>query len=195
MLRSWLRPKGSSTRLNVDVTFLEARSACRAPSLPEGFSLLRADAPAVPLYRRLYEDVGGPWCWWMRRPMSDARLAAILHDPDVHFMVLRDGSGAPLGFYELDLRVRGDGNLAYFGLVPGAIGRGLGGMLLDCAIAQAFEAGCWRLRVNTCTLDHPRALPNYRRAGFAVRRTVSETWDVPDEYLPERLRPDRLRRG
>lgn len=41
----------------------------------------------------------------------------ILHDPAVHFMVLRDGSGEPLGFYELDLRQGGDANLAYFGLL------------------------------------------------------------------------------
>ncbi|MFT8807487.1 GNAT family N-acetyltransferase [Gluconobacter sp.] len=189
MLPGWLRPKGTSTRLAVDVTFLETRTSCPPPVLPEGFSLTRVTGgDAVPLYRALYAGVGQDYCWWMRRSMPDQDLADILHDPAVHFMVLRDSSGNSSGFYELDLRQGGDANLAYFGLLSQAMGRGLGRMLLDHAVARAFDAGSWRLRVNTCTLDHPHALPNYRRAGFSVRNVVSETWDVPDEYVPERLR-------
>ncbi len=189
MLPGWLRPKGTSTRLAVDVTFLETRTACPSPVLPDGFFLTRMTGrDAVPLYRALYAGVGQEYCWWMRRSMPDQDLADILHDPAVHFMVLRDSSGSPVGFYELDLRRDGDANLAYFGLLSQAMGRGLGRMLLDHAVARAFDAGSWRLRVNTCTLDHPHALPNYRRAGFLVRNVVSEIWDVPDEYVPERLR-------
>ena len=47
------------------------------------------------------------------------------------------------------------------------------------------------LTVNTCTADHPRALPNYLRAGFMPVRTAREIWDVPDHLglqLPEHLR-------
>ena len=33
--------------------------------------------------------------------------------------------------------------------------------------------------VNTCTADHPRALPTYLRAGFHPIRQVREEWDVP----------------
>ena len=33
--------------------------------------------------------------------------------------------------------------------------------------------------VNTCTADHPRALPGYVRAGFRPVRHVREVWDVP----------------
>ncbi|GBQ83380.1 GNAT family N-acetyltransferase [Gluconobacter albidus] len=189
MLPDWLRPKGASTRLAVDVTFLEVCSSRPSPVLPEGFSLSRMTGDeVVALYRFLYLTVGQDYCWWMRRSMPDAELGEILHDPAVHFMVLRDSRGEPAGFYELDLRQGGDANLAYFGLLPQAMGRGLGRVLLDHAVARAFGAGSWRLRVNTCTLDHPNALPNYRRAGFSVRHIVSETWDVPDEYVPERLK-------
>jgi hypothetical protein len=45
--------------------------------------------------------------------------------------------------------------------------------------------------VNTCTADHPRALPNYLAAGFQVIRTVREIWDVPNRLglvIPARLK-------
>ncbi|MQR97935.1 GNAT family N-acetyltransferase [Gluconobacter aidae] len=189
MLSGWLRPKGAFTRLAVDVTFLETRRSCVSPVLPDGFSLTRVTgSEALPLYRELYAAVGRDYCWWMRRSMPDTDLAAILHDPAVHFMVLHDVSGHPAGFYELDLRQGGDANLAYFGLLSEVMGRGLGRLVLDHAVARAFDAGSWRLRVNTCTLDHPHALPNYRRAGFSVRDVASEIWDVPNRYVPEKLK-------
>ncbi|MGY8605008.1 GNAT family N-acetyltransferase [Gluconobacter cerinus] len=188
MLPAWLHPQGSSTRFEVGVTFLETRASRPAPVLPEGVSLERVLPPALPLYRKLYREVGEAYCWWMRRPMPDEKLAEIVHDPDVYFMVLWQSDGTPLGFYELDLREGGDANLAYFGLLPAAIGRGLGRALLDSAISQAFSAGCWRLRVNTCTLDHPRALTNYQKCGFVIQYVVQEIWNVPDEYVPAELR-------
>jgi hypothetical protein len=47
------------------------------------------------------------------------------------------------------------------------------------------------MTVNTCTADHPRALPTYLRAGFQKVRQVREVWDVP---LRLGLRiPDHLR--
>jgi GNAT superfamily N-acetyltransferase len=75
--------------------------------------------------------------------------------------------------------VQGEVELAYFGLVPECIGRGLGGWLLDVAIDRAWSMrGTRRLWVHTCSLDHPRALGQYERAGFvriAERRDV--IWD------------------
>jgi len=47
------------------------------------------------------------------------------------------------------------------------------------------------MTVNTCTADHPRALPAYLRAGFRMVRQVREVWDVPDG-LGMRI-PDGLR--
>jgi len=35
------------------------------------------------------------------------------------------------------------------------------------------------ITVNTCTADHPRALPNYKRVGFREMRAVDEIWDIP----------------
>ena len=57
--------------------------------------------------------------------------------------------------------------LAYFGLIPDFIGRGLGSFLLASAIDIAWSHPIERLWVHTNTLDHPRALPLYQKMGFA----------------------------
>ena len=81
------------------------------------------------------------------------------------------------------------------------IGQGLGTKLLHSAINEVAlmrrpQAGqparseigqpgrseggpARRLTVNTCTADHPRALPNYLAAGFTEMRQGREIWDIP----------------
>ena len=41
---------------------------------------------------------------------------------------------------------------------------------LNWAIDSAWTGGTTRLTVNTCTLDHPKALQIYQRAGFTPLR-------------------------
>ncbi len=55
--------------------------------------------------------------------------------------------------------------------MPEADGGGLGKMLLQTAIAEAWYRGIDRMTVNTCTLDHPRALGLYQAMGFRPLRT------------------------
>ena len=76
----------------------------------------------------------------------------------------------------LDGREEGVCDLAYFGLVPEAVGTGLGSWLLKTAILTAWaRPGTQRLTVNTCTLDHPRALAQYQRMGFTPVGTSEHT--------------------
>jgi GNAT superfamily N-acetyltransferase len=72
----------------------------------------------------------------------------------------------PGGFFELEWRDGQDVWLAYFGIMPEFRGRGLGKWLLSEAIAAAWLREPERVRVETCTLDDPRALPLYQRMGF-----------------------------
>jgi GNAT superfamily N-acetyltransferase len=72
----------------------------------------------------------------------------------------------PAGYFELDCRNREEIWLAYFGIIPEFRGRGLGKWLLSEAIAAAWLRKPERVRVETCTLDDPRALPLYQRMGF-----------------------------
>jgi GNAT superfamily N-acetyltransferase len=119
----------------------------------------------VELYRSLYDAVGRPWHWVDRKRLSDDELARILGDPAVEVHVLRVG-GEPAGYAELDRRVAGEIELAYFGLMPAFVGQGLGGYFLRWAVARAWSYAPRRVWVHTCTLDHPSALPCYLRAGF-----------------------------
>ena len=84
--------------------------------------------------------------------------------------------GVPRGFFMLDASEPWVTDLTYFGLVPGSVGRGLGTYLLRTAILTAWNReGLEKLTVNTCTLDHPRALQHYQKNGFAPVRREDHT--------------------
>jgi GNAT superfamily N-acetyltransferase len=179
-------------RVIVTVTFLrmDQPPAEPAPPLPPGAQVLRLAAPSVPFYRYLYDTVGAPHCWWMRRAMADAELQALLQAPGVSVHVLYLG-GEPIGFAELDARGWPSVNLSYFGLVPQWVGKRFGYPFLRHTVDAVWRHGARAMTVNTCTADHPHALPAYRRAGFRPVREVRESWDVPLRLglaIPEVLR-------
>ncbi len=150
------------------ITYLEmtARSTLKVlvPSRVK-LALLRAEAPTVSYYRYLYNTVGEPWLWWERRVMSDDELRAILDAEGIEVYVLYV-NGVPAGFAELDRCHRPEIDLAYFGLIPDFIGRGLGRYFLNEIVELAWSFKPRRLTVNTCNFDHPKALASYQRAGF-----------------------------
>lgn len=168
------------TRVDVTVTFLrmDRRPVEPAASLPAGVAVERMAVCPVADYRRLYNTVGGPYLWWLRRLMPDSELAALLSRPDISIHVVTV-DGVEAGFYELDAGYWPIVNLSYFGLMPHAVGQRLGTAFLRHAIDEAYAMGARAVTVNTCTADHPRALPSYLRAGFRQIRQVREQWDVP----------------
>ena len=164
------RKKASGKVLKTTVTYLEMRSPPGRPATPAPlgeFAILRAKQPTVSFYRYLYDTVGEAWNWSERRRFDDGALRAIIHDAKVEIYVLY-AAGVPAGFVELDSRRAGEVEIAYFGLMPGFIGRGLGAYLLGWAVHQAWARAPERVWVHTCTLDHPRALSLYQRAGFVA---------------------------
>ena len=101
--------------------------------------------------------------------LAEDELLAVIAHPDVHVHVLYD-DGTPAGYAELDYRRSGEAEIVYFGLMPHAIGQGMGRAFLDWTVQEAWRNDIGRLWVHTCTRDHPRALDTYRRAGFVVYR-------------------------
>jgi len=168
---------GRESRLRFTITYLEmtARPAIAPvhPPIKTKFALMLAERPTVAFYRYLYNTVGGDWRWWLRRQMCDEELAGILADERVEVFVLYV-DGAPAGYFELDRREAPTIDLAYFGLMPHVVGRGLGRFLLYSAIEQAWSYDPERLTVNTNTMDHPRALPLYQKMGFVPYRQEEE---------------------
>jgi GNAT superfamily N-acetyltransferase len=124
---------------------------------------------SVEAYRRLYRDVGDAWHWHDRDSWSDDRLASHLARDGVSVHVLRVADEVA-GYFELERRESGDVELLYFGLIERFFGRGLGAHLLTVAVEDAWRSGATWVWVNTCTLDHPSALANYRARGFTPFR-------------------------
>jgi GNAT superfamily N-acetyltransferase len=159
---------GGKKRVSMTVTFLEmrARPVLLPPPLPKGkIAILRAEKPPIHFYRYLYDTIGDAYLWVDRRKMSDEKLGEMIHHPLVELYVLHV-DGCPAGMAELEFRDPTAGQVAYFGLMPEFVGRGLGFYFLYQAVMIAWSKPIGSLLINTCTLDHPRALPLYQRVGF-----------------------------
>ena len=164
------------------VTYLEMTERPTLPHLvPKAprHALMAAHDITVGFYRYLYDAVGRPWYWTDRKKLSDTELAAIVNDEAVEIYVLYVG-GVPAGFYELDARDMPTVELAYFGIMPEFIGLRLGPYLLGQALEAIWLKEPERVLVNTCTLDHPKALPMYQRFGFRPydRQEIPAPWQT-----------------
>ena len=174
-------------RIKVTITYLEQDerpnlAPAPAPAGKTPLALMRVTKPPVHYYRYLYDLVGAPYNWISRRKMNDEELASIIHHDEVYLYVLYVG-GAPAGMAEIDARDPETHELKFFGLTPDFTGRGLGRYFLANVIDLAWSRAPDRLRLETCTLDHPAALPLYQKMGFSV---VGRQSGVVERYRPEK---------
>jgi ribosomal protein S18 acetylase RimI-like enzyme len=169
-------------RLSVTVSHLELKPAdwTRRGAPPAlSVTIEQIAKPTAALYLDLYDRVGRPWLWYERRLLGDTALAALLNRQGHELHVARhDGNLA--GYYELY-----EDEIVFFGLTPDYIGRRIGPWLLDRAIERGFARGSSRLTLNTNTVDHPRALNTYRKAGFRVVRTETKELQDPRVLWPD----------
>jgi GNAT superfamily N-acetyltransferase len=163
------------------VTYLEmtADPHLHTPPPTGKTALIRAERPPITFYRYLYDTIGHGYLWVDRKRLDDDALAAIIHDEAVEIYVLYR-NGWPAGYFELDFRNMPEVELEYLGIVPEALGQGLGRYLLAQAISLAWLRNPERLIVQTCTLDHPKALPLYQKCGFVPYAQETKTVTVDD---------------
>jgi ribosomal protein S18 acetylase RimI-like enzyme len=172
---------GNKRRIPMVVTFLEmnAKPSVLPPPQPRGkVALLRCENPPVHFYRYLYDTIGSGYYWVDRKKLSPDALAELIEHPLNQLFVLYN-DGNPAGMAELDLRKPGITNISYFGLMPEAIGKRLGHFFLYHTCINAWLEPIQRLTVNTCTLDHPRALPLYQRMGFTAYSREERFVELP----------------
>jgi GNAT superfamily N-acetyltransferase len=154
----------------------------REPPTPIGFEPVDASAPLV---RETHVRVGTPHHWSSVR-WTDEQWKAVLVLPDHHHWLLRV-AGEVAGLTSMVAEPGGDVQIMVFGLVPEWVGRGYGGAALTEVVRSAWKVppvGASRVRrvhLDTMTLDHPHALPNYLARGFRVYRTEQSTMEIPDE--------------
>ncbi len=173
----------------VMTVYLEMRrnTVPNLPKAPAGCVIRRWRLPPLPAYRSLFTTVGGRWGWSGRLIMAEEELKALIHAGTTEVFRLRcDGQTA--GFIELDRRDPGQTEIAYFGLLPEFIGRGLGKYLLDWTIHRAWHASPERVWLHTCAYDHPAALAVYRKAGFTAYDEKIEMQPYPEDFL-QKLKP------
>jgi GNAT superfamily N-acetyltransferase len=188
--------------VRITVTYLEQTSpddvrAARTPADP--VEVRRVDEVSPEFARFLYTAVGGSWHWngklswdwnrwveWLSRPGAENWVAWV--------------SGVPAGYVALapnrDADRPGGGTpgtevqIENFGLLPGFIGRGIGGPLLTHGLQRAWTLPerhpglepVSRVWLNTNTLDGPHALANYQARGLRPYRTTEV--DRPDADGP-----------
>jgi len=184
-----MTPHHAGDSVTYTVTFLEMTERPRYdwPHTPNGMTgaLLKADAPPVWYFRALYDAVGRDYAWTDLHTSEDDEIADWLKNKDVALYSLID-HGWPQGFFLLDWRTPRSCELCYFGLVPPSVGRGLGNWMLRTAILTAWARdGVEVLRVNTCTLDHPRALIQYQKHGFTPVRQEQRTRILTRAWTPK----------
>lgn len=163
-------------QIDVTVTFLEmAKAPSYYPPLPIGhqLALLRAKDMPLHFYRYLIDRVGRKWHWVNSLRLDDEALAARIGEDDREIRVLYI-DGAPAGFFEVKPWLPEMAELAYFGLMDHALGKGLGRWFLGAAIEACWEHAPRTVVVQTCTLDHPAALPLYQKLGFSPVNQVQE---------------------
>jgi GNAT superfamily N-acetyltransferase len=166
--------------IDVTRTYLEMTSPADLvdpAGLPEGARFERVEVCPLGFFRFLYAEVGKQYYWRDRLDWTDEQITEYLRGP-VWLWVLYD-RGAPAGYFELKRHIDGSIEVAYFGLLPHAIGRGLGSVLLTRAVEEAWKLEPNRVWLHTCTLDHPAALANYKKRGFRPIRTEVYQTSIP----------------
>lgn len=176
----------------VTTTFLEQTDPTdlRPATVPEEpGTIVRVGEVSPEFSRFLFTAVGGDWYWQARLNWTFDEWTAWLSRPGSETWVLWV-HGTPAGFIELDAQPLTDHTqveIAYFGLLPRFIGRGLGGHLLTAGVGHAWAMGeRWpdlppvrRIWLHTCTLDGEHALANYTARGFRPFWTQDNEEQLP----------------
>ncbi|MFJ4514671.1 GNAT family N-acetyltransferase [Streptomyces sp. NPDC088817] len=156
-------------------------------AVPEGdVRVVRSEIPSPEFSRFLYASVGGDIRWTDRLGWSYPRWREYLERPGVETWVAYD-RGTPAGYVELEAQDEGVVEIVYFGLIAAFRGRRIGGHLLSCGTARAWDLADrrpgWtptkRVWLHTCSKDGEYAMDNYQRRGFNLFDTkVEEEQDV-----------------
>jgi GNAT superfamily N-acetyltransferase len=152
-----------------------------SPSPAAPVTLVQVEVPSPELSRFLYAAVGHDWWWYTRLAWTREQWSTWLDRPEVETWVVYE-RGTPAGYFELERQPGGHVEIVYFGLLPHAIGRGVGGWMLTHALRRAWAVdGTTRVWLHTCTLDGPHARANYEARGLTVFDTVTAIEDLPDD--------------
>jgi GNAT superfamily N-acetyltransferase len=168
-------PKVEVVRTYLEMTEREALQSVPSPE-PRARVEQVTGCPAS-FFRYLYTEVGRRYHWVDHLGWTEDEWRARLASPAVSLFLLTL-AGAPAGYFELEQHQDGSVEIAYFGLLPEFLGRGLGKYLLSQATEAAWALAPTRVWLHTCTLDDKAALPNYLARGFRPFKSESYETDL-----------------
>ncbi|MGC4039185.1 MAG: GNAT family N-acetyltransferase [Chitinophagaceae bacterium] len=120
-------------------------------------------------YLFYYSEVGKQHFWLDRLVMSKDALSDLINAANIEIYTMHVND-KPAGYAEFIIEKKFT-EILYFGIMPDFIGRSLGKYALDWAIQHAWSYNPEWIQLNTCELDHPHAIHNYRKRGFKEVRT------------------------
>jgi ribosomal-protein-alanine N-acetyltransferase len=125
-----------------------------APSVTLAAALRSHVAEIAAIERACFSD---PW--------SEASFRQALGNPAVFFRIATEGAGGAVVGYVVAWFAGGEGEIANVAVAPSARGRGIGGRLLDAAIAAAADYGAAALYLDVRE-SNARARTLYDSRGF-----------------------------
>lgn len=128
--------------------------------------------------RFLYAAAGRDWLWTDRLSHTREHWLTYLDRAELETWVGYQ-QGTPVGFFELEKQPGDNVEIRIFGVMPFAVGQGIGGRLLSFAVERSWDWGAGRVWLHTCNRDHPVALSNYLARGFRIFSIVDRMTKHP----------------
>ena len=134
----------------------------------EEYSVELSNPKDFQLNKFCYKNVGKNYSWVDRLVWTELDWIKYISNEKLSTYILKNKDEIA-GYFELLLnKDTKDAEIAYFGILEEYFGKKLGGYLLSEAIKFAFNLGCIRVWVHTCSLDHKNALHNYQSRGMKI---------------------------
>ena len=150
-----------------------------------GFRIEKMEIPCPELNKFFHTVVGYEYLWGGRTEWGRKEWYDYVNRDQLETWIA-SMSGTPAGYFELEAHPDGDVQIECIGLLPQFVGRGLGGILLTRAVERSWELSDSIVFLNTCSHDHPHALPNYLARGFQIankrtgplNRPIKSFWEI-----------------
>ena len=120
------------------------------------------------LNKFFYKNIGKDCQWIDRLVWTDLDWTKYVSDEKLFTYILKNKDEIA-GYFELLFNKNTkEAEIVYFGILEEYFGKKMGGYLLSESIKISFNMRCSRIKVHTCSLDHPNALLNYISRGMKV---------------------------
>lgn len=173
------------------VTYLEMTAPPTEPKVDRpDLGFCHVPSPDLAWYRALNRRIGERWLWFSHAVTPDDKLRAQLASPTTEIYTVSRGDSV-IGLAELGRAVQGEVEIVMFGVVPEAIGTGVGRFMMEETLARAWAPSVNRVWLHTCSFDHPGAIRFYLARGFKAYKYAIEVSDDPrlTGHLPSTAGP------